>query len=254
MDMITNVRNWLEKTGFSLELRTASAFRAAGFQVKQSGYYTDPETNKAREIDVEAVSSSVMGAVEVKFIVECKSNQNPWILLCSNEALANYHRADAFAAMSRESRAIFVDRFVDLMDKFSWLRKDRVIAGYALRQAFSEKDKDLAYSAAVNVAKASHSRVAKQQPPFRFIFPVIVVDTPLLRCGLNDRGEIELKEAEEGEFLFTGHELGTCIRVVTIAKLPSFALFAMGVAVQLQDELQEEEQDFLSSLAANREI
>lgn len=121
------------------------------------------------------------------------------------------------------------------MHELSWWRKDRVIAEYALRQAFSEKDS--AYSATINVTKACQHRVTDITPynrpgDFCFAFPVIVVDTPILQSILNNKGEIEVQQADEAEFLFSGHELGTCIRVVNIAGLPAFARFAKGVAEQ----------------------
>ena len=51
-EMIPKVRNWLETQGYTLEMRAASAFRAIGFDVRQSSHYDDPETGKSREIDV----------------------------------------------------------------------------------------------------------------------------------------------------------------------------------------------------------
>jgi len=98
----------------------------------------------------------------------------------------------------------------------------------------------------MNVTKACQHRVSDITPykrcgEFCFAFPVMVVDTQILRRMLNDKGEIELQQADEAEFIFSGHELGTCIRVVNIDHLPAFAQFAKGVAERLQDELSAEE-------------
>ncbi len=78
-------------------------------------------------------------------------------------------------------------------------------------------------------------------------FPIIVVDAPLTRCVLGESGEIELEEIAEGEFLFVGHKLGTCIRVVTASRLISFAAEARQVANQLRAELKTEEEAVLES-------
>jgi hypothetical protein len=244
--MIPKVREWLEKQGYSLEMRTASAFRAAGFDfVRQSSYYTDAETNKAREMDVEIISRSWAGFVDVRFFVECKSGDKPWVLLCSTDTLMNYNRLFAFCAMSEQSRSFFAqsEGLKERIEKFSWLKKDGVIAAYSLRQAFSG-DADSAYTAAMNVTKACHYHVTGNKPSFKFLgfaFPVIVVDTPLIRGTLDASGEIELQEVGQAEFLFSGHEAGTCIRIVTLAHLPAFAREAKHVAQQLKDELSSEE-------------
>lgn len=246
MSTIPKVREWLEKQGYSLEMRAASAFRAVGFEVRQSGYYFDRETGKPREMDVEAISaSSPSGLVDVRFFVECKSGDKPWVLLCSPDTLTRYNRLFAFCAMSKASREFFAasDRILDLIEKFSWLKKEGVLAAYSLRQAFSG-DADSAYTAAMNVSNACESHVGGSHKGIRFLrfsFPVIVVDTPLIRCGLNAKGETDLEEVQQGEFLFTGHTLGTCIRVVTVGHLREFAREAKDVACQLQGELNTEE-------------
>jgi hypothetical protein len=82
MTTIPKVREWLEKQGYSLEMEAASEFRKVGFEVTQSSYYIDPETAKPREIDVEAISGSSLGFVDVRFFI-CKSSDKPWVLLCS---------------------------------------------------------------------------------------------------------------------------------------------------------------------------
>jgi hypothetical protein len=223
MTMIPKVRERLEKQGFSLEMRTASAFRAAGFEVRQSSHYIDPETGKAREIDVLAIHPDFWGVVNIRFIVECKSSKHPWVLLNSPDTLA-YNRLFAFAAMSQKARHVLAEGVLleRMLAKFPWFRKDGLTA-YSMRQAFS--DNDVAYAGAIGVAKACESFVGEHEgkdDKFKFLdfgFPVIVIDAPLIRCLLAERGEIQLKEVDEGEFLFTAHERGVCIRVVTAQSL-----------------------------------
>jgi hypothetical protein len=257
MTVIPQVREWLEKQGYSLEMRAASAFRGAGFDpVRQSSYYTDTETNKSREMDVEAISVSRIGFVDVRFFVECKSSDKPWVLLCSTDTLRNYSRLFAFCAMSKRSLDIFADQHFDnpKFGRFPWFRKDGVIGAYSFRQAFS-KDVDSAYAAAMNVMKACYDHVAENKrtlKAFYFAFPVIVVDTPLIRCTLDSRGELELEEVQEGEFLFFGHEQGTCIRIVTIGHLPAFVSDAKRVADQLIEEMSDQEANLVEALKKSR--
>jgi hypothetical protein len=237
--MITKVREWLETQGFSLEMRTASAFRAAGFAVRQSSYYVDSETGKAREIDVLAIDPDFYGITEIHFIVECKSSTKPWVLLCSPYTLMGYNRLFALSASSAKARDVMAQEVVlKRLIKFPWYRKEGLMTGYALRQAFS--DTDVAYAAAIGVSKACAAFV-QQNKSYAFGFAVIVIDAPLIRCFLAENGDVQLEEAQEGEFLFSGHELGACIRVVTATHLPAFALEARQVAAELRAVLKSEE-------------
>ena len=140
MDLLPQVQSWLEKQGFSLEMRAASAFRSAGFEVRQSSYYIDAENSKPREMDVIASYPDVMGVIRIALIIECKSSSKPWVLLCSSDTLTGYNIVSSYAAISDEARRIL-----------PWLRKND-LTGYSVRQAFS--DIDNAYAATLNVAKA----------------------------------------------------------------------------------------------------
>ena len=51
-------------------MKTAAAFRAAGFEVRQSSYYIDQETGKGREIDVLAMDPDpyMLGATRISHL------------------------------------------------------------------------------------------------------------------------------------------------------------------------------------------
>jgi hypothetical protein len=262
--MISKVREWLETQGFALEMRTASAFRKAGFDdVRQSSIYVDERTRKPREIDVLAhdMGGNVgRGIVDIRFFVECKSSKKPWVLLCSPEVLV-YNRFFTFAAMSEKARRALIQHLhgtthfgeETLFDRLPWLRKDD-LTGYSLRQALSSSDADVAYAAAAAVSEACANFVNKcdgerlHQPEFSFAFPVIVIDGPLFRCSLTQNGNVQLAETEEGEFLFFLADFSTCIRVVTSGRLPAFALEAKRVADQIRAELKAEEDEVWKSM------
>jgi hypothetical protein len=248
MTMIPKVRQWLELQGFTLEMRTASAFRAAGFHVRQSSVYVDAETEKAREVDVLAIDPDNLGVLDIRFIVECKSAKKPWVLLCSPDTLVGYNRISAFASVSKKVREVFIQRLGGFLDKFPWLRKEGLI-GYSLRQALSNAD--VAYAAAATLAKACDDFVSRDDGQYTsvlsFAFPVIVIDGPLLRCSLEENGEVQLEEVDQGEFLFFLGDFGTCIRVVTAGRLTAFTHEAKQVADQLRAELKLEEEKVVKS-------
>jgi len=256
--MISKVREWIETQGFALEMRTASAFRKAGFDdVRQSSIYVDVKTGKPREVDVLAVDlggNVARGIIDIRFIVECKSTKKPWVLLCSPEVLV-YNRLYTFAAMSKKAREALIHRHThpegdELFDRLPWLRKDD-LTGYSLRQALT--DADVAYAATTAVAEASadfanRGEKGLYKPPFSFGFPVIVIDGPLFRCSLTQNGNVQLEETGEGEFLFFLADFSTCIRVVTSERLPAFALEAKRVADQIRAELKPEEDKVWKSM------
>lgn len=252
--MIDSVRQWLETQGFPLEMKVAAAFRHAGFEVRQSSHYMDPETGKGREIDVLATDPDFRGVVEIHFAIECKSSKKTWVLLASEHTLEKYNRFFAFGRLTKETIAAFADRLyeTEFLDHLPWLRKDG-ITGYSFRQAFAEKP-DLAYSAAISAAKACEYLVQSPEDryvaPFILAFPVIVIDAPLIQCWLASDGQLQLQDVDQGEFLFFAripNFFGSCIRVVTSKQLPNFAQEAKKAAQQFRMVLKAEEQKVIES-------
>jgi hypothetical protein len=243
---------WLEKTGFPLEMAAADAFRRASFEVRQSSIYADPETEKGREIDVLASDPDWIGAVEISFVVECKSSSKPWVVLTSDDALANYNRFHAFAAMTTSARDALIDKSPHL-ECMPYIERPSE-GGYGFRQALLD-GADPAYTAAMNVIKgcAGIARVSEKKAykPLSIVFPVIVVDSPLFECRLQSDGQLALTEVDRSEFLFAAHipeYVGCCIKVVTKRHLAEFANWARQLSVSLRSDLKSEEEKVLSSL------
>ena len=82
-------------------------------------------------------------------------------------------------------------------------------------------------------------------PRLAFAFPVIVVDSPLFKCSLPEKGgDLRLQEVEQSEFLFSTHipeNIGCCVKVITRSHLDSFAPWAKEVADAIRAELKVEE-------------
>ena len=82
----SRITEWLETQGYPLEMVVAREFQSAGFRVLQSDYYSGPESNSSREIDVIAHLQEQVGSclVRLSFCIECKSSQDkPWIIFTS---------------------------------------------------------------------------------------------------------------------------------------------------------------------------
>ena len=110
--VLPKVQEWLEKTGFPLEMAAAAALRRAGFFVRQSSTYPDAQTDKGREIDVVASDSDWLGDLETAFVIECKASRKPWVVLRSADALAGYNRLFAFSVMSQSAREAISESFI----------------------------------------------------------------------------------------------------------------------------------------------
>jgi hypothetical protein len=245
--MLTEVLKWLDESGFALEMHTASAFRTAGFEVRQSMVYATDD-GKPREIDVVAADPEPLGILGIEYVVECKSTKKPWVLLASPDTLASFNRVTAFAGMSKETGGAVIDRIRETGLLPSIMEKEGLV-GYSLREAFSKSDSaDIPYAAARAVAAACNQFIRRNTPPrntYYFGFPVIVIAGPLIQASLSEKGEIELVEVDHGEFLFSDLDFATCIRVVTARHLAVFAKEAMQVAKQIRDLLKPETEKIL---------
>ena len=100
----------------------------------------------------------------------------------------------------------------------------------------------------MSAAKASDHLVrdtsGSYNPPYSLAFPIIVIDSPLLQCSLEEDGSIALAEVAQGEFLFSAglpRQFGSCIRIVTADYLSQFAIEAKQIANRIRDELKDEE-------------
>ena len=245
----TKVLKWMKSTGFPLEMAAASAFRHASFEVRQSSTYVDPESGKGREIDVVAIDPDWIGAVDIGFVLECKSSARPWVVLRSDDAFANYNRFWAFAPMTESARDALVGS--DPLYNYANLASMKYIkrpsdGGYGLRQALDGADQ--AYAAAMGAVKACVHLVKERESlsykPAAIYFPVIVVDTPIYECTLQANGELVLEEVSHSEFLFSAHipeRIGCWVRVVGKSDLPRYAAWARELANTLRVDLKNEE-------------
>jgi len=243
------VQKWLETQGYPLEMRAASIFRAAGFQVVQSDTYVDKESGKSREIDLVCSHDEPGGIASAKIVVECKSGEKPWIVFSSSHVLEGRNRFFVYADLSQGLRSALLKCEYDLVRrKLAWIEKpDRT--GYSVVQAFKQNE-DEAYGVAQALVKAARAQLLKasrEKSPFTVIFPVLVIDAPLFECYLDDRGSIQLTELSEMEFL--PKDDSPCVRIVTFPVLPRFSETARAETDSLMELLRPAVAEELDRLA-----
>src|SRR5690349_14780436 len=87
------ILEWMRRTGYPLELEVGRRFQAAAWHVNYSRWYRDKSTEKARELDVQALVGAVDGSrasVFLSLCMECKSTkEKPWVALSSGLTLGD---------------------------------------------------------------------------------------------------------------------------------------------------------------------
>jgi len=230
-DVVKGVRGWLEKQGFPLEMRVASAFESKGFAVEQSHYYvvgSDPP----REMDVLAWRSLTdprfvwqpasaprspvredptrqnMLAFDAFVLVECKSGpaDRPWIVFSSRKGAASLNSIlESYARTNLAWRSILRigEMYPDRLPLFA--PRDRyghslvtASLGAGQKERKADDGYDVAYSALKKIAEATESVIGEKLERitdrlFRLVVPIIVTSSPVVECWLQD-GSLQIEE------------------------------------------------------------
>lgn len=201
MDLVDNVRRWLDGHGFPMEMEVARLFFRDGAFVSQGGYFIDPETGTARETDVEA-SYTMQGSIDeihaevtVSAAVECKFSSLPWVAF--GEHPPSSEPVDPLYSMSprafphnqalQESGCL---EYPFLLPVSTRPRED----AYAIRtmsDGAGTKPKEDAFNVVLKVAKAARAVVrdisVESRSKFRYchlVVPIVVLRGPLVFCHL----------------------------------------------------------------------
>lgn len=211
--MLSGVRRWLDTSGRALELRVARTFRREGAKpVSQTFRYLDPTTGVLREGDVLA-EFGWKGRQEVPCsitaVVECKSSkQAPWV--------AFYDRQMARATQLEDWVYFMHGPFQGITQPLPriWVGHapfdTQQVATHIVAAHAGDKSLDQASDAVRQVLSAAESEreryVTRQgRDPKRglVVLPVIVTAAPLVKCRLDNDGEVELEQVES--LVVTGH-------------------------------------------------
>lgn len=246
------VHEWLEKSGYPLEMEVAAVLYAEGFSITPSYIYTDDDSGKNREIDILATKSDKVGFSHVGFIIECKSTPNPWVVFKSKDA-SSYANTLVGLNLHTETANSAIERLRSKPSNVKWRLQRRDDFGYGLRETSSGQN-DSAYSICTSLIKASRSWLSSPRvasPRVAFAFPILVVDSPVFECSLNDDHKIILNEVRESMFVFSpqisGHS-SCLIRIVNKSLLKQFSTYSSGLAADVHEELDHEFKAWAASL------
>lgn len=244
-DFRSRLSNWLGTQGYPLEMVVARTFRRDGFRTFQSEYYTDPESNALREIDILAWKQKHVGDILIRlsFCIECKLSQGkPWVIFTS----AGAQLADPARVAQRASSHLGT-RFLIAISRDSEIQTLRLFSlperpGYGVTQAFTS-GRDVPYAACMAAAKCAVAEALDadratetQGPVSNIIFPVVVVDGELFECYLDEQGQVSVSEAETGVLVWRNPIVcmpHTIIRISTIDNVPALVQEASEAAMSL---------------------
>ena len=235
----TEIKNWLTKHGYPLEMMVAQAFKEADFSALQSEYYDDPESGKSREIDVLASKVKSIGGVNIRiaFVVECKmSHDAPWLLFCwfSNLAAVDWAARIIYCFLSSN-----INHLLSLLHDHDEMKKLPIFrfperVGYSLVRALKAEGHDVPYKAIMSASKAALAQVIRADkksvngystPTAEIVFPVVVIDAPLFDCYLGDESNVEVEESLSGVLQYHDPmqtDKPIMIDIVSLADLPRF--------------------------------
>lgn len=244
------VVSWLDSQGYPLEMRVAREFRRAGATVEVGRFYTDPETQEPREIDVVATfgetrpSSPGRMSVAITLACECKANSEPWVMFTR----------PAMASELPLSARVFHSRWGTVIQKAApWVPTRDVIdvtgeAAYSGVRAFKAGAAvDPVYKAIQSATKAAYSLAVETQQSIptlvHVVFPVIVIDATVFSCSLaDDREELDVKRINTGVPLRWARPIGgrslTVVDVVVARELPRYVSATRSMAHELTEHIE----------------
>ncbi len=248
------VEKWLSEQGYPLEMMVAKVFQDAGLRVTQAAYYTDPETGKAREVDVivdrdgEWIDYFMF---TFSIAIECKkSNKRPWVVFAAEPKHSSGSLLDIGWVGSKAGvalrRKLWMNTGIRTAAFHQWDGK----RGYGVTEALTT-GKDVPYQAIMSAAKYANDLAVKTDqrvwtpPDDRVVFgslthPVVVLDGELFEASLDESGELQVVETDEAvvyhRYPFAGVEQDhTLIRIVRLDALPRFVEQASEMVELLTD-------------------
>jgi hypothetical protein len=198
-EMISRIKDWVQKSGKALELRVAQAMTVRlgpSATVEPGVMYQDASTDKYREADVLAsVPYPGDNSRRVQVVVECKSsNSGPWVVFTDRQAYVDDDEAFRHALLAYRGQ-------VDAKAAWRAVRGTQcvpsVVPGYAIVDALCSKT--FAYDAVRQTTNAAlhfsgqvSMEMAQAAGYFQLVIPVVVTEAPLYECSLDDAGKVRV--------------------------------------------------------------
>jgi hypothetical protein len=262
-DLEKKIAKWLSEQGYPLEMKVSRAFRKAGFRTIQSDYFHDPETEREREIDlVASVDRKVDDLlVRIEFVIECKqSTSKPWLLFTSPDN----RLADPARVAQRLGSSVARCALDELCQTASVQRNNLfTFAGptaYGATQAFTS-GKDVAFEAMASVSAAALAKAREidscKHDQFRiakFVFPLIVVESKIFGCQLDEGGEeLEINQIREGTVIWRSQRAREPHTIIPVVALDGVDEYIQRISNASRSFLADNSDGFLKALELAKE-
>lgn len=250
------IKDWLDKHGYPLEMYVASVFQKAGFEVVQSVYYTDPESNTAREVDVFAYKNIQFDNhwLSFSFVIECKSSKKPWLAFMADDNTkefnsSNFHStrtAKTLINTLRKNTGFKSDLFPYELKHFA----------YALTQALRDGDTpDITYKAVQTITKSIESYISrydsKPEAKLYYYFPLIVTDCPLFEVKLQNDNTIDIQETLHSIYLARNpkdNNLTSAVQILNKEVIGDYAMTCYNNIKEIEQTYKSEILSFLTNV------
>lgn len=239
----------ISKTGFPLELRTASFLEAQGYTANHGLHYIDRDERKPREIDLRcskalkypvAMGGRKSSFVRHTFLVECKKSEKPWVIFTSDHGSGHDQNPFEIEIEGLQLAEWTQEEVFDACEEFESIHplfKPRRL-GRSLFEPFKQRQTgESIYSAILSASKATvaarsqsfPSFAASRSPDLGFYYPVVIFEGRLFEAHL-DRNEISVEEVDSIMYSLLyqsdNYSLRTIVPIVTEEGLEQFcALF-----------------------------
>jgi len=198
--------DWVNKTGYPLEIFTESILHKYNYRIINSEIYHDKENNLFRELDLFATRNWHTNdrdiILDIQLLIECKKSDKPFVLLKNNSiedenlSLGQIYGSDDLISM------IFLSgspKNINMPDKFE--------SGFKLIQGFSTSDETVhkaintllkSFDHFMTIEKENENDYYRKENVHSIGIPILIIDAPLYALRLNPDLELEIYEIESG--------------------------------------------------------
>lgn len=199
--LIADVREWLEKGGFVLEMQVARALGGWGAVVDQGFRYSDPVTGKEREGDLRAWVTLSRGEPlhRLHVFAECKATAAPWVFFVGE-------RSDTVGPWQPGQHT---DPHCEICSATLSAARSMgrpLHAAYAVSEKRNANAPDHAYQAVQQVASAVIAEYGDEihwgghdmllMDATEVAVPIVVTTSPLVACALDHGGDVVMEEVD----------------------------------------------------------
>lgn len=211
--MKSKLKEWLEKTGYPLEIRGEKILSDYEFDIINSHLYKDSEKNIYRELDLWASKYFKYEGIQltINLLIECKKSEKPFILINTNDKKkSSFSFGEYIMGFENPNVGVLLnnpDTDILLPPKSS--------SGFKLIQGFTNSDETI--HKATNTLLKSFDFWLQEETVFlksyveenhqQIVFPLLLIDAPFFELKIDEDSELQLNEIDSGILEYRTHLL-----------------------------------------------